>query len=648
MHEGEIFAEGLVLNFYPESVLEKERSENDRATPTENYRIKARNLLRVLMMGWTNEWRSLLTKETFYAVFLERHHELTRAMRFAFQEGFRHIFSQLQTKELSAQQKNQADFFISNCLSYLPFADMSPYEFITVPQYVDSKWQLIDYKVIPIELTPTSGFKKLFLAEQDRVFAYGLEPITHLTAQSHLVFMGTTYPAGQGFFTTVNTDLEAFETAGKKLYRSGRNNIIRWLNQQKNNIHVCGTSLGGALSLLLALDQGDKLTRVDALNPPGLYHPFRKSKFDKWDTFENKPEVYIQKQDGFIPSFGVWKNEWHVLQVIPQANKKGPNTGADHALNYAGLEGTQFIGVDTQKDNQQRRLRNWWIYTVLRSIVYYTLMIPLRYILIPSVRFLFSHKIQTLLTLVLIPLFKLFPALLISVPLALVLNGILPTLITGYLVATFIHYLTDCITHKNNSAISKLLLLLKNQPMLQIGVAVAITTFLASLLVSAFLLPSVAIVLTLTAAAIPLVIAVVDTLIINFKILFGFNHIQAPICHDSKLMRNNELDIHNTLKQITLTYGEVSHYYHTTRRIKGKSNQPIPENKLFKGTQETKQAVIAKGHDSTTSSHQITFFASTAKAYEMTRTSRLNQLNILPDAKVAENIEQYATGKRPR
>jgi pimeloyl-ACP methyl ester carboxylesterase len=409
MQSGEEYASGLTLNFFDSSEFE----DDQIGETTENIAKQTRNLLRVLMQGWNEGWHSLITRRTFNAVFVNRDHQMTQAMRLAFQQGFNHIFSQLDGRQLPPQQQNQALLFISNCLTFLPFADPTRYESFAIPQYVDGRWRFIDYNVVPIELTPTSGFKKLFINDSDRVFAYGLEPIHHAVAEPHLIFMGTTYPAGQGFATTINTDLEAFETAGKKLYRTGHHNISRWLDKQHpKKTHVCGTSLGGALSLLVAIDQGDKLSRVDALNPPGLYHPWHKSRFDHWDKLETKPEVYIQKQQGDpVSRFGEWKPDWHVLRVTPPAIKRGPNSVADHALNYAGFAETTFIGVDTLDDNKERKRRNLWMYTLLRSATYYFGMVPFRYLILPSVRFILAHKIELAITLPFIALCFIAPPL---------------------------------------------------------------------------------------------------------------------------------------------------------------------------------------------------------------------------------------------
>jgi hypothetical protein len=197
------------------------------------YKI-ARNALRVLMMGWWDEasWVGLKSWRVFQAVFIKRDPDLLRGMRQAFQEGFDSIYDELNKKNLTHTQQRQAEFFLSNCLSLLPFADISSHRTFNIPQNIAGCWTLVSYRVVPIELTPTSGVEKVFLHDRDRVFAYGLEPINHPQAEPHLIFMGTTYPAGQGFMTQLCADL-ALETPGTSLYLTGRERITAWLDKQQ-------------------------------------------------------------------------------------------------------------------------------------------------------------------------------------------------------------------------------------------------------------------------------------------------------------------------------------------------------------------------------------------------------------------------------
>lgn len=405
---GELYAGGLALNFFSCAGFETPQQQSVAIDSA----VIARNMLRVLMMGWNTDWRDIITKHTLRAIFVEDNPELTRNFRLAFQEGLTYVFRQLEHRSLSELEHRQAEFFISNCLTILPYMDANPYESIAIPQWLNHQWQLVEYKITPIELTPTKGFKAFLLKDKDRVFAFGLEPILQPEAIPHLIFMGTTYPAGQGFATTIHTDLEGFETAGKSLYRTGHKKITEWLNSQTQKPHVCGSSLGGALSLLLAIHQGDKLSRVDALNPPGLYQPLRKSRFDNWDTFVDKPEVFVQKQgDDPVSKYGLWKKEWHILHVNPPQNKRGPNPVTDHALNYAGFADTTFTIIDTLQDNNDRKWRDILLYRLLRGFTYFTIIAPIYYVIFPTLRFAIHHKTQVLPIIALPILIGVFPAL---------------------------------------------------------------------------------------------------------------------------------------------------------------------------------------------------------------------------------------------
>ncbi|KTD09268.1 hypothetical protein Lgra_2503 [Legionella gratiana] len=377
------FQGGLDLNFFAKREFEStEGVELSKQAP-----IIARNAARFLMMGWTDSWTQFLTPAVLKAVFLKRDHELLRELRVAFQHGFFEIFEQLKEKELTEEQKEQVQLYLSNCLTLLPYGDLTPYESIKIPQYIEGKWEMVEYQITPIELTDVSGWRRFFIQDKDRVFAYGLEPLFQKKAESHLIFMGTTYPAGQGFVPQVNTDSKGFETVGKSLYRTGRKRVQEWLSQQEHSIHVCGVSLGGSLSLLLAIDQGNyKLSRVDALNPAGLHDAWSKSRYDYWDDLSDKPRVVVQKQgDDPVSAFGIWKKDWDIFHVIPPKDKRGPISFCDHFLNYAGFAGTQFNYIKAEHDNSKRLARNFWLYSLGRSLIYYCFLVPYTYLVRPFI-----------------------------------------------------------------------------------------------------------------------------------------------------------------------------------------------------------------------------------------------------------------------
>ncbi len=381
MAGGTAFKGGLELRFF----YQQEFESLDGVDSSQHAPIVARNILRFFTMGWTESWTQFLTPTVLYSFFLQRDSDLLREVRFAMQQGFLELFNQLQGKDLNSEQREQVQLYLSNCLSMLPYGDLTPYESFKIPQCIDGYWELVEYQITPIELTERHWWKSFFTYDHDRVFAYGLKPIFHENAESHLIFMGTTYPAGQGFLTQVKTDSRGFETVGLSLYRSGRERIQSWLSQQRNAIHVCGVSLGGALSLLLAIDKGNyKLSRIDVLNPPGLYDPLFKSGYDHWDELIEKPKVVVQKQgDDPVSAFGIWKNDWDILQVIPPEDKQGPNAFCDHCLNYAGFADTEFRHISAEYDNSQRKTHHFLLNALARSLIYYYVLVPFTYAIRP-------------------------------------------------------------------------------------------------------------------------------------------------------------------------------------------------------------------------------------------------------------------------
>lgn len=383
------FKGGLDLKFVANSEFES----LDHIPQSEYAPIIARNALRLLMMGWPSEsWKQFLSWPVLKAILAHRDPALLKEFRFAFQQGFELLFTQLQGQQLNATQHEQVQLYLSNCLSLLPYSDLTPYESIKIPQYINNEWVLVEYQVTPIELTPTTGFSSYFIQDRDRVFAYGLEPMSHLDARPHLIFMGTTYPAGQGFIPQIETDLKGFETVGKSLYESGEDRIKEWLLKQKDKVHVCGVSLGGSLSLLLALHMGQHVQRVDALNPAGLHDGWYKSHYDQWDNLDDKPQVVVQQQaDDPVSFFGVWKKGWQIIWVNPPKDKKGPNAFCDHFMNYAGFPETEFTYTDPEQQNAKRALRNFFIYSLGRSIIYYTTIIPYNYVVRPFFYFVANN-----------------------------------------------------------------------------------------------------------------------------------------------------------------------------------------------------------------------------------------------------------------
>lgn len=331
--------------------------------------------------AFSSYWQQLKT------ILIKRDPRFMLAWRRVFQAGFDRLYEQLHQLDEPDKSNEQIFLFITDLLNLLPYGDLNPYEFIRIPQYIDAEWLQVEYKVRPIELTPNQGWESWLIQEQDRVFAYGLEPMNHPRAEPHLIFMGTTFPAGQGFWAQIVTDLQAFRTVGSWLFHSGCDKVLRWLEQQENKVHVTGLSLGGSLALQLAREAPGYLSRVDAQNPAGFYDSSYYNSMAESEA-NSLPRLVVQAQGSdLIARLGKMPPHCELIAVLPQ---KG-HLLWDHPSIYTGLASTRYEQKNVLDYNHDNLRRSFWLYTVLRTGLYYGLVLPYHYLLRPGLFFVFRH-----------------------------------------------------------------------------------------------------------------------------------------------------------------------------------------------------------------------------------------------------------------
>ncbi|KTD16252.1 hypothetical protein [Legionella jordanis] len=656
------FIGSLDLLFFAESDLETIPNDDS----ADQSLIIGRNALRLLMMGWHSNWQDMVSCRLLKAIFFERDHQLVQGMRKAFQEGFSHLYHQLSSKtNYSEEELEQAHLFISNCLNLLPFSDLTPYESFNIPQWTNGQWQCVEYRVVPIELTATSGFEKLFIEDTDRVFAYGLEPINSEYAQSHLIFMGTTYPAGQGFISQVDSDLRAFNTVGNSLYQSGRKRISKWLDKQ-NQVHVCGLSLGASLSLLLALDKGHKLTRVDALNPAGLYDFAIKGHIDHWDKLPQKPTVIVQKQGKDpVSAFGVWKEDWSILHVQPPAEKQGPNPLVDHALNYAGLSGTHFDSLDPVADNREHQKRNFWLYRLGRAIVYLSFIFPFRYGILPLFRYVNSHKTHLLLTAIVLTLLITIPGFLPLISLGIMglssgfISALLFSIPLAFLLDRCLWGVSDALNGTVNLYLLDRLQWLKQPSVFITGLLLGIAAIAGMGAVVIFFGPAVFPSVILLSLMLPLAISALQKIIKNIHILRGVEKNQPAACHNPALPRNEMQDLYCNKQEETFSLSEIVSYYKAMRvLVKKKSFLPNEDQPREQFNGKSKREILLSLTE-TNGNSPVQVRASKAKIAEMKTCIKLlqkfgfiaSQQSMQIETKelineLSQEYENYRLGKR--
>lgn len=547
---------GIDLRFYENFELEP---PNPEANVEQNLDIIARNLQRILMMGWHSNWRSLISWRTIRAVLFARDHELAKSIRGAFQLGLENIYAQLKDSVLTEPQLNQANLFINTCLMYMGYFETSPYETFSIPRYIDNKWELVTHTVTHIELTPTSGFSKIFYSESDRIWALGLEPLDNDKAPSHLIIPGTTYPEGQGFFTALDTDLDPFQTPGAKLYNYGKERLHAWIDKERlknRDVNVSGTSLGGAISLLLACDKADALARVDVLNPPGIYSLFKRPKvFDAWDKQSKKTVVNVIHQGkDVIGEFGSLHPDWNLYHVQAPEKRNGKNAIADHVINYTGLganeddpQGSQFVPIDIEKHNKAHTTRNFVWYTLIRAIFSFLIFKPFRYLILPIIRFINNKVLNTIFA---------FPLLALTAIFALTVCPALIILVFTGSVYLFSRLFTNSKNNQSRELSDK-----ENSKEKYLKIAAIVVSLLlvvASCVVTFFIPLATAF---LIALLIPIAAAICDQIIKLTTPVIHENKEIPGVAHLPYMPRHEHLCAYKNTSEATFTYKELLEYY---------------------------------------------------------------------------------------
>ncbi len=246
--------------------------------------------------------------------------------------------------------------FVGNVVALLPFFYPGVGEEFLIPQKVDGAWKVVSYKVDQkLELTP-----RWFSSP---ISALGL---TSADGPPLLSFLGTTFPAGEGFIATLFSDFTPGMSVGHAPYLTGRKEIGKWL-EGKGGVRLFGMSLGGALTLQVLRHHQEKIAQVNAYNPAGLY-PWN------WNGFENKSEVNIFYQENdLVATLGSFPegDQVHVYRVIPEMPE---NFLKAHARVYTGSEKVTLIKSDAQYENG-RLVRK--LLTALHLILGALLVLPI-------------------------------------------------------------------------------------------------------------------------------------------------------------------------------------------------------------------------------------------------------------------------------
>lgn len=275
-----------------------------------------------------------LTLRNAKGILLRKDPELLKAMR----EEFRAVLKSCGENPpvLGSREEVLFETFVGNLIALLPYAYPEEGESFSIPQKVNGEWKSVPYTVDrKIELSP-----EWFSSP---ISAYGL---TSPEGPPLITFLGTTYPAGEGYLATLLSDVTPFMSVGHAPYLYGKTQIEEWL-QGKSEVHLCGASLGGALAFHVLRNHKEKIAQVDVYNPPGL-HPWQwKEKFN--DSVDIR---IVYNENDLVGTLGFFP-EGDKVRIIRPVLEERQNALKAHALAYSGNEKVALLKSDPAYENSR-------------------------------------------------------------------------------------------------------------------------------------------------------------------------------------------------------------------------------------------------------------------------------------------------------
>ncbi len=308
----------------------------------EYYHVNARNALRhltygtPLFKGSIFKWSNLkLAWLNFKAMMFRSDPLLLKALRLEMQNLLWNAYSISSHCDDAAQ--NRLEIFINTLLSNFPFMDPKDGEMISVPQRINGEWQKVKYQFKKIDLSPKTGWWSWLLEDEDRIYAYGMEPQYphHENANPHLLLMGTTYFSGQGANLSLLGNLTPGQSVGE---RHHSDDLDRWIRGHQN-ILAAGHSQGGTLAMIIAAKYPEHIKEAACLNPAALHQATLAQLSPDWQARRSKTEIKVYRQpgdpvfifgDGFLPGTQFFRVNY------PESAQA--SLFAAHAHHYSGYQ----------------------------------------------------------------------------------------------------------------------------------------------------------------------------------------------------------------------------------------------------------------------------------------------------------------------
>lgn len=271
----------------------------------------------------------------FRGIFIQKDPELLRAFR----QELRQVFAACaeRTAPQTPAESLLMQIFIGHLVALLPYTYPEVGEEFPIRLQVNGQWQTFSYRVDrAIEITP-----RLFSTP---IMAYGL---VAPGAPPLLTFLGTTFPAGDGFVATVLSDFTPGFSVGHVAAWLGKERVRDWL-QDKQGVQLYGTSLGGALTFHTLRYHKEHIGQVHAYNPPGLY-PWNWT--ETYDQPSLQINIYYQEND-VVPTMGFFPEGEQVKVYRLHAGKPVRGFRA-HAVVYTGMEDVSILKSSAPYENSR-------------------------------------------------------------------------------------------------------------------------------------------------------------------------------------------------------------------------------------------------------------------------------------------------------
>jgi len=332
----------------------------------------------------------LLNIEVFSALFCKRNETFLEEMRWCFREKLVNLCETLNTSSSTMLEKQK---FLNRHVCTLPLAGIKTGQEYLIPAYDEASknWQLVTYKVMPIELSPSSGLGRLVLADNNRLFAYGFtpkDPKHKSFASRRLVFISPEYPAQQGFLA----NLYLWFQSASGFYKSCESDINHWIDDnfdEKKNVKITVLAVGHAARLAFETAFTNNASKIDCISISDAYNlPYSISKNYKsrWNALSFKPKITVQMREKhytlpeIMPDWSVYDSKGEILK-------------------------TKIV-----EEYCKIRIAS----NILSGIANALLIMPCQYLFIPTIRAILNHKTELALLSILVMVFVMLPGLVMT------------------------------------------------------------------------------------------------------------------------------------------------------------------------------------------------------------------------------------------